>query len=438
MKAAKRTQALSQVNLYADVLNELNESAASDNDTDEESEYSPRESTPSATSSGIEDEGDVYQFLTHNGDSYVYKLPTDSLRWVVSGHDVSQSFINYRDATIKKAEDLIDLNDHEQLALDGIMLIDNDFVNTDIVDYHVAQDIMKEIDEIDYCKPVEMEKAHADLVSKFARDLAVRNIDQVKIEAYIKDFKNEQSTQDAATLCDVLNNLSRTYSADYSTNNVNEATLVRDTVENLFKVYFPNTTLTKSVGADSMIRDSAKRFTKLDPSLNTCGKRADFSVVSNKAKHVLLSLEAKSNKIKGVNDLIKLCRELKDTIKTVNSEQRSDVVLCGILMKGNCCDVYCMDHNYDGLYRVMLLKKIYLPHDCYEMHQLLSILPLFQKLKSIIQTSALILRNPPSSRARIPDNVVSMHTPTIVRVSKRKLDKDSPGVRHARRRLFKK
>jgi hypothetical protein len=80
LKAAKRTQALSQVNLYADVLNELNESAASDNDTDEESEYSPRESTPSATSSGIEDEGDVYQFLTHNGDSYVYKLPTDSLR----------------------------------------------------------------------------------------------------------------------------------------------------------------------------------------------------------------------------------------------------------------------------------------------------------------------------------------------------------------------
>ncbi|CEG80106.1 hypothetical protein RMATCC62417_14488 [Rhizopus microsporus] len=84
-----------------------------------------------------------------------------------------------------------------------------------------------------------------------------------------------------------------------------------------------------------MIRDSAKRLTELGPSLNTCGKCADFSMVSNKAKYVLLSLEAKSNRTKGVNDLIKLCRELKDTIKTVNNEQRSDVVLCGILMKSS-------------------------------------------------------------------------------------------------------
>lgn len=80
---------------------------------------------------------------------------------------------------------------------------------------------------------------------------------------------------------------SRTYSADYSTNNVNEATLVRDTIENLFKMYFPSTTLTKSVGAD-------------------------FFVVSNKANHVLLSLAAKSNKTKGMNDLTKLCREFEE------------------------------------------------------------------------------------------------------------------------------
>ncbi|RCH91806.1 hypothetical protein CU097_002891 [Rhizopus azygosporus] len=223
LKTAERTQSLRQVSLYADVLNELNESATNDYDIDEESEYSPRESTPSDANSGIEDEDDVYQFLTHSRDSYV-------------------------------------LNNHEQLALNGIMLIDNNFVNTDIIDYHVAQGIMREIDEIDYCKPVEMEKAHAYLVSKFARDMAVRNIDQVKIEAYIKDFRNEQSTQDATTL---------------------------DTIENLFKMYFPSTTLTKSVGAD-------------------------FFVVSNKANHVLLSLAAKSNKTKGMNDLTKLCREFEE------------------------------------------------------------------------------------------------------------------------------
>ncbi|GAA5801098.1 hypothetical protein HPULCUR_006540 [Helicostylum pulchrum] len=53
-----------------------------------------------------------------------------------------------------------------------------------------------------------------------------------------------------------------------------------------------------------------------------------------------------------------------------------------------------------------------------------------------VESSALILRNPPSAATRIPENVVSMHIPTIVRLTKRKLNKNSPAVRHARRRLF--
>lgn len=93
-----------------------------------------------------------------------------------------------------------------------------------------------------------MEKAHDDSVSKLARDMVVRNIDRVKMEAYIKDFKNE----DAATLCYVLSNLSGIYSADYSTNDVNEATPVINPVKNLFKMYFASTTLTKSVGDGSL------------------------------------------------------------------------------------------------------------------------------------------------------------------------------------------
>lgn len=62
-------------------------------------------------------------------------------------------------------------------------------------------------------------------------------------------------------------------------------------------MYFPNTTLTKSVGADTMINDSSKRFTKLDPSLITCGKRAGFSVVLNKERRVLLSVGVKSTSV---------------------------------------------------------------------------------------------------------------------------------------------
>jgi hypothetical protein len=194
--------------------------------------------------------------------------------------------------------------------------------------------------------------------------------------------------------------------------------------------------LTKSIGADAMISDSSKRFTKLDPSLKNHGKRADFTVVSNKSGHILLSLEAKSNKTKHVNELVKLCRELKDSMKAINSDGHSGVIVSGILMKGNRCHVYCMDHVFDGLYRVVLLKRIHFPSDCYQMHLLLPIFPLFQRLQIIVQSSAVKLRNRPLPATRLLDNIVSMHTPIIVRVSKRKLDKNDPAVQHARRRLF--
>ncbi|KAK4518933.1 uncharacterized protein ATC70_009160 [Mucor velutinosus] len=267
--------------------------------------------------------------------------------------------------------------------------------------------------------------------------MAVRCINTTDIHDDIAKLRQDQhSYQDAAVLCDVLTSLLSTYSADYSSNDVNEATLVRDTVENFLKAYFPNTALTKSLGADKMINDSAKRFNDLDPSLATSGKHADFSVVSTKSQHVILSLEAKSNRAKDVNDLVKLCRELKDTTVAIEAEGRSGAVLCGILMRGNCCHVYSFDHQFDGLYRSILLKVIYMPTNCYGMHQVQSIIPLFQKLAVIVKLSALIIRNPPSS-ARILDSIPSMHTPSIIHISKRKLEKNFLGVRHARRRLLK-
>ncbi|KAL9537964.1 hypothetical protein MBANPS3_011314 [Mucor bainieri] len=431
LRNAQRSQAVQQVNAYVEMLDELGKS---EHDESSDDNYSVRESTPSSSSSHNEDDiSDTYHYLTHNGSSYHYKLKSDSLRWIVSGSDVSSSFIAYRDGAIQKAEDMEYLNDCEQLALDGIMLIENDFTNTDIVAYGVAQAILKEVDQIDYCQTGRLEKSHQDMLVKFAQDMSVRSIDSVQVQNDIRKFGRDHN---ADTLCPILTNLVSTYSSDYSSNGVNEATLVRDTIDTFLKAYFPNTPLTKSLGADSMIKDSAKRFLELDPSLTTSGKRADFSVVSTKSQHVILSLEAKSNKTKGVNDLIKLLRELKDTMVSIEEGGRSDVVLCGILMRGSGCDVYAFDHKYDGLYRAILLKTIYMPTSCYDMHRVQSIIPLFQKLALIVESSALVLRNPPSSN-RIPDAVPSMYTPTIVRVSKRKLDKKSPDVRQARRKLFK-
>jgi hypothetical protein len=124
-------------------------------------------------------------------------------------------------------------------------------------------------------------------------------------------------------------------------------------------------------------------------------------------------------------------------MKATHNDGYSGVIVSGIIMKGNRCHVYCMDHVFDGLYRVVLLKRVNFPSDCYQMHQLLPIFPLFQKLQTIVHSSAVKLRNRPIPAVRLLDSIVSMHTPIIVRISKRKLDKNDPAVQHARRRLFK-
>lgn len=46
-----------------------------------------------------------------------------------------------------------------------------------------------------------------------------------------------------------------------------------------------------------------------------------------------------------MNVLIKLLRELKDTVVSIEEEEHSDAVLYGILMRGSSCDVYAFDHK---------------------------------------------------------------------------------------------
>lgn len=232
----KKSQAASQILAYTNLLSEMNSILSSEN---KGSQYSGRASTPSASSSPNEDEDNqtTFHYLAHNnGDSYEYKLKsTDSSRWIVSGHDVSSIFIDYRNATIKKAKDLEKLNDSEQLALDGIMLLNNDFVNSAVAPHQVADAIMKEVDEIAYCQPVKLEKSYQNFLVKFCEDMCARYINTSTIRADIRKFRQDE----ADAVCDILTNLLNTYSADYSSDNVNEATLVRDTIDNFLKAYSP-------------------------------------------------------------------------------------------------------------------------------------------------------------------------------------------------------
>lgn len=164
------------------------------------------------------------------------------------------------------------------MALDGIMIIDNGFANTSIVNYEEVRGILDDTDQVKGFKSACMKKSQEELVIKFANNLASRNIDITAIQEYVKEHENKHS--DVASVCRALCDAMNIYYTDYSTDQSNEATLVRDTIDIFFfSSFFPNNPLKKSIGADAMTFDSSKRFTRLDSSLKNHGKRAYFTVV---------------------------------------------------------------------------------------------------------------------------------------------------------------
>ncbi|KAL9536882.1 hypothetical protein MBANPS3_012284, partial [Mucor bainieri] len=131
---------------YAQERPPLGLSRSPSSDGSDDHDYQSRESTPSSTSSNNDDTETRKFYLVHDGDSYEYKLKDDALRWIVNSYDVSGAFSKYREQSKAKAEDFNHLDKYEELSLDGIFLIDNDFEHTDMIDYQHIEDVLDDID----------------------------------------------------------------------------------------------------------------------------------------------------------------------------------------------------------------------------------------------------------------------------------------------------
>ncbi|KAL9546914.1 hypothetical protein MBANPS3_006438, partial [Mucor bainieri] len=67
-----------------------------------------------------------YYLVCTEGDYYSFKLKADSSMWILENKfNVSEAFVEFRDRCIKKAEDFQELNMVEELALNGVMLIED-------------------------------------------------------------------------------------------------------------------------------------------------------------------------------------------------------------------------------------------------------------------------------------------------------------------------
>ncbi|KAL9539440.1 hypothetical protein MBANPS3_010261 [Mucor bainieri] len=382
----------------------------------------------------------LYYLSTVEG-SYEFKLNRSSKTWLsTSGFDISRSFMKFRDKCVARAEDLKELNQYETLALDGILVID-DNIHTEIyVPLEEIEYLLQAIDAIDYFKIPELEEAEANICDRFARRMKSKVVDADQVENDVDQWCRLLPNQgvDTKRLNNVLCEFSSTYSGDYSITSVNEATLVRDTIDMLLKQYIKSSPIMKCLGADNMILASSVRFTKSDPSLVNHGKRADFSVVSAREKHLLMALECKKHGSALSGDFVKLARELKDSLKMINESGYADVPVIGLLLKGASCSIYVMDHRFDGVYRMVLVDMIFMPRNRYDLSGVKDIIAAMKKLKTVVSLSARVVNRPvdDDDDLDLPLNMMSFHSPVNVdRLKKVDLNPSHPMVKRARRKL---
>lgn len=111
-----------------------------------------------------------------------------------------------------------------------------------------------------------MKKKYGRCSKKKLTKIRVNNEEvEEKIEKWYAS-KTEKPTQ-LRRLKALLLNLLDTYTINYTNDTTNEATLVRDTIDQILRTYFMNTPIIKRVGADNMLKCSSTKFTSMDPSL---------------------------------------------------------------------------------------------------------------------------------------------------------------------------
>ncbi|KAI8885686.1 hypothetical protein K501DRAFT_179295, partial [Backusella circina FSU 941] len=226
-------------------------------------------------------------------------------KWVLpSGYNFSEAFIKRRNTLVDECGNCEKtLKADEELAINGIVLLDSGTTSTIINDDNYYNEVCDELREV---------------YSKYKTELDTSIIHQTS--SFFATFINNSTLP--SYMKPILYSLHRTYYNGYSPEDVNESSIVKDCILPFLDNYFPNNKKYKTFRADKAIGETRKRFYDIDSSLNDHVRKADFSIVSTLSSHLVYALESKSesckNKSKG--DLIKLARYMKDVLDSTESE----------------------------------------------------------------------------------------------------------------------
>ncbi|RIB04499.1 hypothetical protein C2G38_2283909, partial [Gigaspora rosea] len=166
-----------------------------------------------------------------------------------------------------------------------------------------------------------------------------------------------------------------------------------------------------SMRSSDVLDPSTYRKRKFDPVLQ--GRKANFSVYTQlkNNKYYLLASEIKSprhmssKKIDFLNcDLVKLGNEMKDMLDKCIEDgvKNGNLTICGILVEGFQCSVFIMDLKFDAIYRMIPLRKFFLPQNIHNLNIIAIAIEELMQARNIICRSAKLCFQDLFQRSKVP------------------------------------
>ncbi|KAI9276255.1 hypothetical protein BY458DRAFT_506118 [Sporodiniella umbellata] len=393
-----------------------NDSSDSGEETTDKSDYEDRESTPSTDSTQeaiiTKSHKTAKDYLISTNASDVIDLDSINSKWILkSGYDLSISFLKRRNELVNNCTDCSTvLEPDEELSINACSEVKESFLK------YKEKDV----------------KSHVDGIFHFTKLITEGDFDEAEDELNVSNLPSHIKA--------ILYRFKQTYCKGYSIKSLNESTTLKDGIFPFLENYFPNNKRYTTFGADKEIRESKKRFTDIDPSLNRNVRKGDFSIVTNQSKHLIFALESKPERNKGRSngDVIKMARYMKDTLDSIESEGFNNVVIAGMITSGVFCSCYLMEHKYDYIYTFYKQSSFYIPIDYRDMFRINAIFPIMNQLKNVLQETIVELstlkheRNNPSSLKKLK----TYHSPTQLPGSRvKRVYLNTTAAKYAKRRL---
>ncbi|GAN03945.1 hypothetical protein MAM1_0051c03401 [Mucor ambiguus] len=393
---------------------------------------------PESTDSSSEEElakkaQELAEYLISTNENDIIIVNDSNRVWKLGNQiNLSEKFLKSRNQLVKECQATRrKLADDEQLALSGIILLDNDHISN----------VLEHQDHLQAYREVEIKYKTNDSTEDLAIADIVKCLDLIRTAARSTTVDTALDSSSLPTrVKTILYSLKSTYSRQYSVKGINENTVIKDYLVPMLDSFFPNSDYMTTYAADKEIKESSNRFMAIDPSLTKHSKKADYSVVHNATKYTLLTVEAKScqQQSKSSSDLIKIGKYLKDVLEAAKKKGYQGLQLIGVVSSGEHINIYVLEHNYDYIYTLFKLDTIHIPVNYTNIHSVMPAFQIMPKLKNIVDANIDKLNKPDKSISPL-QHIETYHTPMALpgqRAKRLPNIKTSPQFKAARRKLF--